>query len=115
MGRRGRTRGRKRRRRRGRRRRSDVSERPRFATLSSTLQVFRGLTVAALHGRTSIHFLLTVGAGEAGRTLADVGVPAVHFSALATEKAGCVCARVHPFITMRPRKTFRALTPIAAL
>lgn len=101
--------------RRRRRRRSDVSERPRSATSFSTLQIFRGLTVAALHGRTSIHFLLAVGAGVARRTLAHVGVPAVHFSALATEKAGCVCARVDPLFTIRPRKTFRALTPIAAL
>lgn len=120
VGRGGRTRGRKRRRRRGiirvkRRRRSDVSERPRVAKVFSTLQILRGPTVAALHGCTSIHFFLTVGPGVARRTLAHVGVPAVHFSALATEKAGCVCARVHPVVTIPPRETFRALTPIAAL
>lgn len=83
--------------------------------LFPSLQIFCGLTVAALHRRTSIHLFLAVEPSVARRTLAHVGPPVVHFSALATKKAGRVCTRVHLVLALHPGETPWALASIAAL
>lgn len=99
-----------------RRKRSDVSEKQ-LPTAFPSRQIgfFCGLTVDALHRCTSIHLFLAVGAGVARRTLAHVGMAVVRFYALATEKAGRVCACVEPVFALCPGKTPLALAPIAAL
>lgn len=86
-----------------------------FPMLFPSVQIFCGLTVAALHRCTSIHLFLAVGPSVARRALAHVGTPTVRFSALATKKAGGVCTRVHLVFALRPGKTPRTLALIAAL
>lgn len=73
------------------------------------------LTIDALQRGTFIHFLLTVEPSVACRTLAYVTVPIVPLFALATVKAGSMCAGQRPFFTVFAFKPSRAHTPIAIL